>query len=138
MATNKDTAKKKQRRKQGAAAIAAAGKESLFTRGGKYGGKVKVSESVSLAKEAKGDKGPVARRIVRESDEFHPSERAAAREHKPSLGETLAGIAKAVGPGRSKIGAAISGGVSGAAIGATIGESLGKRKKRKKGTEQSE
>lgn len=127
-------AKEAKRKKQGAAAIAALGKGGLFSKGSP--GKVKVSESVSLADSATGKSSPVVRRVVRDAEDFSPSERAAKRESEkgPQLGATLAQIASAVPPGRSKVGAAISGGVSGAAIGATIGEAISasKRKKAKK------
>ncbi len=68
------------------------------------------------------------------SDEFSPSERAAKRKREgsggPSLARTLTSIAASAGPGKGKIGAAISGGLSGAAIGATIGEAKDARRKR--------
>jgi hypothetical protein len=131
------TDKKKTRRK-GSAGIDARGKSGLFTgAGGKKGaGKVKVTDSVSLAKAATGDSTPVNTRITRSAESFSPADRAAKRkadrDAEPQLGKTLAQIASGVGPGRTTIGAAISGGLSGAAVGATIGEEIHRANRAKK------
>lgn len=127
-------AKKPKRKKQGSTAIDA----KIFNRGaggGKGAGRVKVTKSISLAKAAQGDSGTVNARITRDSDSFSPADRAETRRKKreegPQLGKRLAAIASSIGPGKSRIGRAISGGLSGAAVGATIGEEIDRSRKAK-------
>ncbi len=94
----------------------------------------KGAATSALDAEAKRRKSRKGKHAQLGSDEFSPSERAAKRKREgsggPSLARTLTAIAASAGPGKGKIGAAISGGLSGAAIGATIGEAKDARRKR--------
>lgn len=126
---------KQRKDKKKTVAVDAVGEKGVFTGGGKYAGKVRLTRSISLAESATGKKGKVSTRVTKSAEGFSPADRAAKRAEKkadePQLARKLTAIAAAVRPGRSAIGAAISGGLSGAAIGATIGEEISAHKRRK-------
>lgn len=103
--------------------------------GGKGVGRVKVTKSISLAESATGKPAKVNARVTRDSDEFSPAgelkKSKDKRASEPQLAKGLTAIAAGVRPGRTSIGAAVSGGLTGAALGATVGESIDRNRRNK-------
>lgn len=99
-----------------------------------------AQEAADRREAARKKKGPEKKDKYGSMGEDAFADREKGEGEGPSLAKTLTTIAASTRPGKTKIGAAISGGLSGAAIGATIGEAkdvakrrAAKRKKKKNG-----